>query len=154
MTPKQKTLYWREWNHCRTHLIQQYGRTPAEADHERHDLHIKALGYDISHHSLTNSEFDKILARFRAVSRPGDLTTQLRQIDQPLTRIETKCRTLWETLNLSEPYVDAIARRICKKPLNTLKEADYRKLLAALTYHQKRQQQKTYAALQTADIPF
>jgi len=77
MSPKQNSLYWREW--AAVH------RADPQAD--RHELHIRALGKDRSMKDLTNAEFDKVLGVFRSITRPADLDGQLRQIEQPRTRL-------------------------------------------------------------------
>lgn len=77
MTDKQKWLYFKEWAAVR--------RVDAQAD--RHELHIKALGRDKSSKELTNSEFDKVLGVFRAISQPASVDQQLRQLRQVKTRL-------------------------------------------------------------------
>lgn len=80
MTPKQESLYWREWAAVRA----------AWPEADRHELHLRALGADKSHKTFTNLEFDKVLAEFRSLSRPADLAAQLRQLGQ------AKKRLLWK----------------------------------------------------------
>ena len=83
MTPKQNSLYWREWGavvrHCKAASL------PAP---DRHDLHQAALGADKSHLAFSNEDFDRVLAQFRAQSRPEDLGAQLRQMNQPQIRLK------------------------------------------------------------------
>ena len=71
MTPKQNSLYWREWGavvrHCKA------ANLPVP---DRHDLHLAALGADMSHLAFSNEDFDRVLAQFRAQSRPADLGAQ------------------------------------------------------------------------------
>ncbi len=60
---------------------------------------------DKSHLDFTNEDFDRVLAEFRAVSRPDDLAAQLRQHAQPRTRL------LYTIMRLApEPYWQAVAR--------------------------------------------
>lgn len=100
MTSKQRALYFREWGSVRTACQQQGHPVPG-----RHELHIRALGQDKSHLDLTNEDFDRVLAEFRAISRPDDLAAQLRQQDMPRRRL------LYTISQLApEPYWRAIAR--------------------------------------------
>ncbi len=95
MSPKQTSLYWREWAAVR--------RVCPEAD--RHELHARALGLDKSSKEFTNADFDKVLAEFRAISEPDNLEGQLRQISQPVRRL------IWRIRKLApESYWRAIAR--------------------------------------------
>jgi hypothetical protein len=77
MSPKQLSLYWREWAAVR--------RARPAAD--RHALHTEAIGYDVSHRALTNEQFDLVLGTFRAISRPTDLQAQLDALGQPRRRL-------------------------------------------------------------------
>lgn len=83
MTAKQTSLYWREWGalvrHCKG------GNLPPP---DRHSLHVAALGADRSHLAFTNEDFDRVLAEFRAYSRPADIGAQLRQLAQPRIRLK------------------------------------------------------------------
>ena len=77
MSPAQTSLYWREWAAVRR----------MDPDANRHALHIQALGRDVSSKAFTNAQFDQVLGVFRAISRPADLNAQLRQQQQPRTRL-------------------------------------------------------------------
>src|SRR5690349_1327011 len=100
MTRAQDSLYWREWGaagrRCRESNL------PAP---DRHALHIAALGADKSHVDFTNADFDKVLAQFRSISRPADVSAQLQQIDQPRRRLLWKIRHMADT-----PYWQQIAQ--------------------------------------------
>ncbi len=76
MTKAQKSLYWREWGRVRK----------VKPDADRHTIHSQALGLDKSSKSLTNRDFDRILAAFRAITRPDDLGAQLAAQNQPRMR--------------------------------------------------------------------
>ena len=77
MTEKQEKLYWREWAAVRA----------AWPEADRHELHARALGTDKSHRIFSNADFDRVLAQFRAVSRPTDVDAQLRQLRQVRMRL-------------------------------------------------------------------
>ena len=100
MTFSQNRLYFREWGSVRAACKAQNWPIP-----ERHALHVRALGYDKSHLDFTNEDLDKVLAEFRAITRPDDLAGQLRQQDQPRRRLLYRIREL-----APEPYWRAIAR--------------------------------------------
>jgi hypothetical protein len=78
MTPAQTKLYWKSWSAAK--------KAGQLADADRARLTLEALGYEASSKSLTNAEFDKVLAAFRAISAPYSLKPQLRAQEQPNTR--------------------------------------------------------------------
>jgi len=86
MSPKQERLYLFEWGEVRKYYRKR-GIDPKLADAKRHELHKKALGVMKSSKAFTNADLDKVLATFRAISRPADLEAQLHQIDQPIERL-------------------------------------------------------------------
>lgn len=104
MTKAQRTLYWREFAAVK--------RVYPEAD--RHDLHVQALGADKSSNDLGNADLDKVLAVFRAISRPSDLDGQVHQAEQPLRRARWAMDQVMLCLALyvdhAEAYRDAIIR--------------------------------------------
>ena len=138
MTRKQIYLYWTEWRGVKKVLAQKMYMEPKEAEGYRHTLHVKALGYDKSSKEFTNAEFDKILATFRAYTRPADLDGQLRQLEQPKIRAAHALQRLVTRLNLTPEYVDGMALKICKKKVSRCDEKDLPKLIAALTFHAQR----------------
>lgn len=104
MTPLQRSLYWREW--------QAVLRVYPDAD--RHELHVQSLGVDKSSNAFTNEDLDKVLATFRAISRPDDFGAQFRQVQQPLTRalyaLDETMRCLAIYVEDPAGYRDAILR--------------------------------------------
>ena len=100
MTPRQNRLYFRDWGSVRAACNAHGWPVP-----DRHELHVRALGYDRSHLDFTNEDLDKVLAEFRAISRSDDLAGQLRQQEQPRLRLLYRIRQL-----APEPYWRAIAR--------------------------------------------
>ena len=89
MTPKQNSLYWREWG-----AVARYCKASGLAAPDRHALHASALGADKSHLAFTNEDFDLVLAEFRSHSRPADLVAQLQQLNQPRIRLKYAIRAL------------------------------------------------------------
>lgn len=104
MTPKQKSLYFREWSAAK--------RAGQLTEADRHTLHIEALGYDASSARLTNDELDKILAAFRAISQPANLNSQLRQLDQPRQRHLARIRDQIKTIALFREWPESYLARI------------------------------------------
>jgi hypothetical protein len=80
MTQKQKWLYINEWNDAK--------KAGALKESDRHALHIKALGEDKSSKDFSNDDLDKVLAEFRAISKPDSLNDQIRQQEQNRTRLD------------------------------------------------------------------
>lgn len=114
MTKAQVSLYWREWNKARK-------AAPAT---DRHELHIKALGFDASHKEFTNGDLDKVLAEFRAVSEPWNVNAQMRQLNQPRKRL------MWSIRNRADqPYWERIMRdRFKKERLEDLTDEQLKQL--------------------------
>ncbi len=100
MTASQNRLYFREWGSVRAACKAHGWPVP-----DRHELHVRALGFDKSHLDFNNEDLDKVLAEFRAISRPDDLAGQLRQRDQPRRRLLYRIRQL-----APEPYWLKIAQ--------------------------------------------
>jgi hypothetical protein len=100
-TKRQRAWYWREWG--KVAAAQGWARTD---DVARHELHVQALGIDKSHRALTNGEFDRVMGAFLAITRPADLTAQLRQEDQPRQRL----LHYLETFGLGQQHVRAVCR--------------------------------------------
>jgi hypothetical protein len=123
MTLKQNSLYWREWGalvrHCKAASL------PAP---DRHDLHMAALGEDKSHLAFSNEDFDQVLGVFRAHSRPADIGSQLRQIEQPRIRLKYAIRALapatsyWSKISRDRFGTDALSVEQLTQLRNTLKE--------------------------------
>ncbi len=91
MSPKQTKLYWREWAAVR--------RVDPQAD--RRALTVRALGVAKSSKDFTNADLDRVLAVFRAVSRPADVDGQLRQQAQARQRKEHR---IWEIMRCLALY--------------------------------------------------
>lgn len=107
MTVSQKALYWRMWGRCRQVLIKKAGFSPADADAQRRELTVEALGYHRSSNQLTNREFDAVLDAFRNVLLFVD------GLDWGPTRVESMPRKRLimaiERTGLPDPYLQAIA---------------------------------------------
>jgi hypothetical protein len=80
VSPKQTSLYWREWQAVR-------GAIACANDDLRHQLHLDALGCDKSSKEFTNSDLDKVLATFRAITQADDIDVQVEAQRQPRRRL-------------------------------------------------------------------
>lgn len=146
MTAAQKALYWREWSACRAALAAA-GRPATDTD--RHKLQYRALGFSKSSSALTNAEFDKVLAIFRAQSKPADLDAQLRQIDQPDVRrlkLRSDCfdAVVWiqgndraHTEDKQSRYLSGISRRVCGVEFHDADERSLQKILGVVRARQR-----------------
>ncbi len=83
MSPKQTAWYWREWQSV-VGACKRFGYPPPD----RHEFHRRALGEDKSSKLFDNSDLDKVIAVFRAVSKPDSVESQLRQLRQERKRLE------------------------------------------------------------------
>ena len=128
MTPKQESLYWREWAAVR--------RVDPEAD--RHALHARAevrrhglvtIGAPQSHKVFDNDDFSGVLALFRSISQPTQIAPQLRHVD------EHRRRLIWKIEQLApEAYRAVILRdRFAGKVLADLSDEDLKQMLYTLS---------------------
>lgn len=86
MNAAQLRKYRAEWGKARQWL-RANGRTAQQADAMRHTIHRQKLGRDKSSLALTNDEFTRVLAGFRAVYDGGNLDAQLQANDDPERRV-------------------------------------------------------------------
>lgn len=127
MTPKQQKLYWREWSAARK----------ADPAADRHALHAQALGHDQSHKDFSNRDLDKVLAQFRAKSRPDDLSAQIRPHVQPRRRLLYKIAELQTELAAlgidPAPYLAVLLQsRFHRDPIDHLSDHDLHHLIMTL----------------------
>jgi len=111
MNQAQMGLYHREWAKVRR-ALRGLGRSPQEADAERHALHVRALGEDKSSRLLTNGEFDAVLSAFRAISQPGNLQTQLDLQRMAATRELVTLRHYLGALAQTDAHAERIAAQM------------------------------------------
>lgn len=106
MTKPQIYLYRAEWSKAR--------KAGGLKESDRHKIHVDVLGCDKSSLDLTNDEFDKVLAAFRAISAPTSLNLQLSTLNQPRQRLLHRIRDQLKCLQLfvdhPAQYLAAILR--------------------------------------------
>lgn len=106
MTTAQTKKYWQLWGRVRKALTELGDFSKADADAERHAIHLEALGVAKSSKDLKNADLDKIFDAFEAVlvlfDGPGKLD---RAETQPVKRL------IWaiEQLGLDDPYIGKIS---------------------------------------------
>lgn len=126
MSPAQTAMYFSLWGRVRDVLK---ARGLPHGDVQRHALHKKALGAMKSSKDFTNADLDKVKAAMLAIVEPGNLTAQLKALDQPALRnveARAKCFELLVELgigkgyefdhaeNTRRAYLDSIVRKLTK----------------------------------------
>ncbi len=105
-------LYFRAWGEARK-VLRSKLIPPDEADAKRHQIHREVLGKDKSAKDLTNTEFDRVLAAFRAVSTPvEDLYGQLAADRVGIEQLRKSVRLLCSALERGDDYLEGIARQM------------------------------------------
>lgn len=155
MTPAQRVLYFREWGLARK----------ARPDADRHALHVEALGMDKSSKRFTNRDLDRVLAVFRAISRPDDVDAQLRQQAMERTRalytigkhpaeyVQAICMDRFGTADL-EQLDDAQAAQLAMTLANRRRASDKRAAVPSGIKDVSGQAPVTEDASVTVDCPF
>ena len=135
---KQLTrLYWPAWRAAEKVLLANH-HDKAEAEEIRKQIHVEITGSACSSKDLSDRQLDRVLGRFDAISKPSDGAAQARHADQPMARIRFKIAEIRKRMDLPDAYVDAMARRIAKRPLEHCSEDGLRDVLAALVKHEQR----------------
>ena len=145
MNPAQLNLYRYEWGRTRKWL-RAHGRTPERADAMRHEIHKAAIGVDKSSLDLTNSELDKVLAKFRSYSDGANLDAQLGAEEQPEMRRQALVANARELASkvvaragTERAYLDGLCDRLFKvRDYEAVSERQLQKLCGILA-RRKRQ---------------
>lgn len=162
ITPRQNALYWREWAAAmRALMLERSTWTKLEENTARHLVTMEALGIDKSHLEFTNADFDKVLGALRAISQPGNLNAQLRQVRGQHRRMEWALDRLMKKLGVDRNYVQAVVDRMdfehrtsatLHPKLEDLTAPELEKVLIALRKQVKRKKDNDPAELATAGI--
>jgi hypothetical protein len=112
-SPELNELYQRIWNiaeeRAGTHDSHRFLPPAPGAEDFRHACHVVALGADKSSTQLTNAELDRILALFKLLADPDDLSATLAW-NNP--QEEKRKRMLWWIQNnCVESYVVEVCRQ-------------------------------------------
>jgi predicted component of type VI protein secretion system len=141
ISDRQNSFYWGLWGKAKIELM--HGRetwTQLEENNRRHELHVRAIGYDKSHYDLTNREFDRVIAELRLVAGIGDAGRRRGSAAEAhRRRMYFGLRGLMRKLRVSEEYVQAISRRMfLGLEIGDLKTDELQKLMIALREHERR----------------
>lgn len=141
MTKLQTLLYWKTWGQVKKTLIEFGGFSKEEAEAERHQIHIAALGKDKSSKLLNNRDLDTILDHFRSylVLADGPTKDPKRADVQPCTRLIYAI----ESTGLPDAYLEAIARdQFGTSEWRKLSEAELTKLRFTAVNRSRKKQPK------------
>src|SRR4051812_46683499 len=101
MNSRQSAMYWAEWAKLRD-VLRGKGKSSVQIEDYRHALTRRALGLDKSSKDFTNADLDKVLARIKAESEPGNLDAQIAIQESPekrraylLDRCDECCHEMW-----------------------------------------------------------
>lgn len=147
MTPRQMTMYRAEWAKLAQRL-KAAGRNPT--DELRKELHILALGYEMSSKSFNNYELDKVLYLFRTqLNHVGEWRAILAREHAPKIRLLHCAHQLllqamphMTSEESRRKYLEGTARRMFTASLQMLTQEQLGKLCAAMNYHRMRQERK------------
>jgi hypothetical protein len=129
MTPNQKGRYWRDWARVRKILTEMGEFSAKEADEQRHQIHLEALGVNKSSKDFTARDLDKIFAAFDAYLVLENGPRKGPAENQPVKRLIYSI----EALGLPEPYIQSIARdKEGTSDWKALPEANLRRLCITL----------------------
>jgi hypothetical protein len=102
MTAKQNAYYWRLWNQA----CQAKGWRASDGA-RRHQVHVEALGFDLSHEDFSNEHFDCVIRAMQLLANPDNLAAVM-FLDDPAS--EQRKRLLWRIEQTApREYVRSVA---------------------------------------------
>jgi hypothetical protein len=148
MTLSQKSLIWREWAKASAWLL-AHGVAKDQLEAKRHQLIAQANGSGLSMADWkrwTNSQVDKVLAKFRAVYDGGNLDAQIKAQEQPEERrraLINRCHLAAQACitkggdegynnDMAQRYLDGTAKKICGVYFRDLDDGQLAKVMGAL----------------------
>ena len=113
-TLAQRRLYWAEWRNAAKVLRETQGLDKDDLEAERLRLHQVATGAPCRSAEVldNNKHLDAVLGAFRAISSPGDMNAQLRQLNQQKTRIIWRIDHDLAEMGHDRNYLSGILRRM------------------------------------------
>lgn len=135
----QDRWYWRMWA-----AVQKFCKAHAITVPDRHDLHRRALGRDVSHKDFTDDDFDDVMSAFYSIAEPDNLEIQIRFTNMRRTRALHACRrnAARACKEGAENYIAAIARdKFGKSDWETLELEQLRDLRNTLSARGKTRNQ-------------
>ncbi len=130
-------IYWPAWR-AADKVLQANHHTKEEAEAVRREIHVAVTGADCSSKDLTNRQLDSCLARFAAIATPGDGKRQVDLAEGAAKRVRFKIRGIQQQMQLSDAYIEGIAQRMARRPLEQCDEKQLKTILKALNYHENR----------------
>lgn len=102
MTPKQQYRYWALWSKaCAARGWEK------QDDALRHEMHLRALGYDTSHQHMDNREVDRVFRTLELLADPDNLDAVM-FFENP--EREEKKRLLWRIERTApKAYIESIS---------------------------------------------
>jgi hypothetical protein len=165
MNLAQKSLIWREWAKASAWLV-AHGMAKDQLEAKRHQLIAQANGAGLSMSNWqrwTNSQVDKVLAKFRAVYDGGNLNAQLAAEEQPAKRAgkaEAILRNLVaevyphvageDTQYKWNNHIEVMARKVCKKRFDQCSDAEIYRLIGIFKRQLTRNETETADAIADA----
>jgi len=147
MTLRQQAMYWAEWSKLRD-VLRAKGKTAGEIEAHRYNVTLRAIGSAKSSKLFSNGELDRVIARIKAETSPGDFGAQMRQQEQPdrrraaalercdraaLAMADGSCGEYqFATLETRQRYIASMAKRLCGKWPDQCDEADLSKVAGVL----------------------
>lgn len=116
--------YFGQWRHLRR-MLREAGVLAADVDHERHRVHVEALGRDCSHRDVDAGELRLVLAAFR------------RRIAM-LLWVRRLAGAAGVSADGVSAYLDAIAQRVAGQRFAQLSPGDTAKVYAAVRAQARR----------------
>lgn len=133
-----RRLYWPEWRKAEKILIAA-GLGKEEIEEQRKAIHVTVTGSACSSKDLTNSELDRVLAKFARVSAPRDGKRQADLADGQCKRYRHVIKELAAAIGVDDAYVAGIARQMrYPADLEQCDEQQLRNILTALDKHEAR----------------
>lgn len=170
MNAAQKSLIWREWKLAADWYL-AHGKVKADLEGLRHLLIRQAVGGDLSMSKWerwTNSQVDRVLAKFRAVYDGGNLNAQLKAQEQPEERrrkmIERCHQAAYTCINkgddagynndIAQRYLDGTANKMFGVWFREIDDSQLPRLMGALEHSAvvKERKRAAEAAAKCADV--
>lgn len=116
MTPRQMKWYRGEWAKVKAVC-------PHFTDEDRRAIHT-SVGAPESSKDFTQADLDKVLAAFWSYTKPDSLNSQLRQQEQPATRLDHRIADQLKCLALFVDHPDAYIRAVLRNRFHVEQIAD------------------------------
>jgi hypothetical protein len=149
ITVGENFLYWRTWGAVKKMLA--LGKfSKAEIESKRHEIHVEALGADISHKDFRREQLDRVLDAFDTYIIGADPSKSRRAVEQPRKRALFAVEDLADQLMMPEDTIEQVAQaHFHRSDWRTWGASDLEKLKLHLTSKARARQRE----LQHAEEP-